>query len=50
MAYYDPGSPDFPDAAQAQEAQAAPPQAALPTQEDAETVQRLVEWREEATY
>jgi hypothetical protein len=28
----------------------APPQAAAPTQEDDEVVQRLVDWREEATY
>lgn len=28
----------------------APPQAALPAQEDDETVERLVEWREEAAY
>lgn len=28
----------------------APPQAALPAQEDDETVERLVQWREEAAY
>jgi hypothetical protein len=47
MAYYDPGSPDPSDP---EKGQNAPPQAAVPTQEDEDVVRHLVEWREEATY
>jgi hypothetical protein len=53
MAYYDPGSPEptAPEKGQyAQDVQNAPPQAAVPTQEDEDVVRHLVEWREEATY
>jgi hypothetical protein len=53
MAYYDPGSPKplDPEKGQyARDVQNAPPQAAVPTQEDEDTVRHLVEWREEATY
>jgi hypothetical protein len=53
MAYYDPGSPDSPDPEKGQygkDVQNAPPQAAVPTQEDEDVVRHLVEWREEATY
>jgi hypothetical protein len=53
MAYYDPGSPKptAPEKGQyAPKVQNAPPQAAVPTQEDEDVVRHLVEWREEATY
>jgi hypothetical protein len=53
MAYYDPSSPEPLDPEKGQYApkvQNAPPQAAVPTQEDEDVVRHLVEWREEATY
>jgi hypothetical protein len=50
MAYYDPGSPNLKNGQEEQDVQNAPPQAAVPTQEDEDVVRHLVEWREEATY
>jgi hypothetical protein len=56
MAYYDPGSPEPEKSGKHEKeqygknVQNAPPQAAVPTQEDEDVVRHLVEWREEATY